>query len=237
MLPPVRRSPYVIRVVPIDTTLTKEENIISNWVLSLVEDPMDNLFLSISGQRGERHMFESLYPHEHLFYGTIDCFVDVLNYDERARNKDTPSCFFFKTCILNPGYMHIKGTKSEEEYKNFKENVLQCLGVSEDRRCLKGFDMVFFPTCSNNHYFVFVYDFKNRKAVILDNLLYSSSDEAYPHLIYNLKYMFGRYLLKINHNMAFSVQYEIDFFDQYMTWKTRGNSRLWHIFDEAHGNL
>ncbi|CAI9284722.1 unnamed protein product [Lactuca saligna] len=97
MLPPVKRSPFVIREVPIDTTLTKEENIISNW---------------------------------------------------------------------NPGYMHVKGTKSEEEYKNFKENVLQCLGVSEDRRCLKGFDM---------------------------------------------KYMFGRYLLEINHNMAFSVQYEIDF--------------------------
>ncbi|CAI9266147.1 unnamed protein product [Lactuca saligna] len=30
MLPPVKRSPYVIRAVPIDTTLTKEENIISN---------------------------------------------------------------------------------------------------------------------------------------------------------------------------------------------------------------
>ncbi|CAH1440227.1 unnamed protein product [Lactuca virosa] len=189
MLPPVRRSPYVIRAVPIDTTLTKEENIISNWVFSLVEDPMDNLFLSIFGQRGERHMFESLYPHEHLFYGTIDCFVDVLNYDERARNKDTPSCFFFKTCILNPGYMHIKGTKSEEEYKIFKENVLQCLGVSEDRRSLKGFDM---------------------------------------------KYMFGRYLLEINHNMVFSVQYEIDFFDQYMTWKTRGNSNDCGIFLMRH---
>ena len=60
----------------------------------------DDLFHSINGQRGERYMFESLCPGEFLFSGTIDCFVEVLNYDERARNLDTPSCFFFKTAVL-----------------------------------------------------------------------------------------------------------------------------------------
>lgn len=52
------------------------------------------------------------------------------------------------------------------------------------------------------------------------------------------KYMFGRYLQEINHNMAFAVQYEIDFVDQYMTWKTRGNSNDCGIFfNEAYGNV
>lgn len=40
MLPPVMRSPFVIRAVDIENNLIREENIISNWVFSLVEDPM-----------------------------------------------------------------------------------------------------------------------------------------------------------------------------------------------------
>ena len=34
-LPPVLRSPFVVRAVEIDSNLTKEENIKSNWLLSL----------------------------------------------------------------------------------------------------------------------------------------------------------------------------------------------------------
>ncbi|CAH1428696.1 unnamed protein product [Lactuca virosa] len=105
-LPPVLRSPFVVRAVEIDSNLTKEENIKSNWLFSLCGNPADNLFHSINGQRGERYMFESLYPGEFLFSGTIDCFVEVLNYDERARNLDTHACFFFKTAVLDPAYMH-----------------------------------------------------------------------------------------------------------------------------------
>ncbi|CAI9290325.1 unnamed protein product [Lactuca saligna] len=40
MLPQVRRSPFVIRAVDIESNLTREENIISNWVFSLCQDPM-----------------------------------------------------------------------------------------------------------------------------------------------------------------------------------------------------
>ncbi|CAI9259225.1 unnamed protein product [Lactuca saligna] len=221
-LPPVLRSPFVVRAIKIDSNLTKEENIKSNWLFSLCGNPMDDLFHSINGQRGERYMFESLYPGEFLFSGTIDCFVEVLNYDERARNLDTPSCFFFKTAVLDPAYMHSEACKYDDVYENFKENVFHCLGESKKRRNLKGIDLVFFPACANSHYFVFVFYFKNRKAVILDNILYRSSEKPYPHLIQNLKYMFGRYLQDIKHFMAFSVMYEMEFVDQYMTWKTRG---------------
>ncbi|CAI9298457.1 unnamed protein product [Lactuca saligna] len=105
-LPPVLRYPFVVRAVEIDSNLMKEENIQSNWLFSLCGNPRDDLFHSINGQRGERYMFESLYPREFLFSRTIDCSVEVLNYDERASNLDTPSCFFFKTAILDPAYMH-----------------------------------------------------------------------------------------------------------------------------------
>ncbi|CAH1438256.1 unnamed protein product [Lactuca virosa] len=54
------------------------------------------------------------------------------------------------------------------------------------------------------------------------------------NIISNWKYMFRRYLLEINHNMVFAVQYEIDFFDHYMTWKTRGNSNDCDIFLMRH---
>ncbi|CAI9266192.1 unnamed protein product [Lactuca saligna] len=196
-LPPVLRSPFVVRAVEIDSNLTKEENIKSNWLFSLCGNPTDDLFHSINGQR-------------------------VLNYDERARNLDTPSCFFFKTAVLDPAYMHSEACKYDDVYENFKENVFHCLGESKERRNLKGIDLVFFA-CANSHYFVFVFDFKNRKAVILDNILYRSSEKPYPHLTQNLKYMFGRYLQDIKHFMAFSVMYEMDFVDQYMTWKTRAH--------------
>ncbi|CAH1435619.1 unnamed protein product [Lactuca virosa] len=125
-LPPVLRSPFVVRAVEIDSNLTKEENIKSNWVFSLCGNPTDNLFHSINGQRGERYMFESLYPGKYLFSGTIDCFVEVLNYDERVMNLDTPACFFFNTIVLDPAYMHSKACKSDDEYNNFKENVVHC---------------------------------------------------------------------------------------------------------------
>ncbi|CAI9266197.1 unnamed protein product [Lactuca saligna] len=197
-LPPVLRSPFVVRAVEIDSNLTKEENIKSNWLFSLCGNPMDDLFHSINGQRGERYMFESLYPGEFLFSGTIDCFVE------------------------DPAYMHSEACKYDDVYENFKENVFHCLGESKERRNLKGIDLVFFA-CANSHYFVFVFDFKNRKAVILDNILYRSSEKPYPHLTQNLKYMFGRYLQDIKHFMAFSVMYEMDFVDQYMTWKTRAH--------------
>lgn len=48
------------------------------------------------------------------------------------------------------------------------------------------------------------------------------------------KYMFGRYLQDIKHFMAFSVMYEMEFVDQYMTWKTRGNSNDCGIFLMRH---
>ncbi|CAI9266776.1 unnamed protein product [Lactuca saligna] len=120
--PPVLRSPFFVRAIEIDSNLTKEENIKSNWLFSLCGNPTDDLFHSINGQRGERYMFENLYPGEFLFSGTIDCFVEVLNYDERARNLDTPSCFFFKTAVLDHAYMHSEACKYDE-YQNYKENV------------------------------------------------------------------------------------------------------------------
>ena len=46
--------------------------------------------------------------------------------------------------------------------------------------------------------------------------------------------MFGRYLQDIKHFMAFSVMYEMEFVDQYMTWKTRGNSNDCGIFLMRH---
>ena len=38
-LPPVLRSPFVVRAVEIDSNLTKEENIKSNWLFSLCGNP------------------------------------------------------------------------------------------------------------------------------------------------------------------------------------------------------
>ncbi|CAI9284775.1 unnamed protein product [Lactuca saligna] len=136
--------------------------------------------------------------------------------------------------FVDLAYMHSEACKYDDVYENFKENVFHCLGESKERRNLKGIDLVFFPACANSHYFVFVFYFKNRKAVILDNILYRSSKKPYPHLTQNLKYMFGRYLQDIKHFMAFSVMYEMEFVDQYMTLKTRGNSNDCGIFLMRH---
>lgn len=234
ILPPSKRSPFVERVVDIDSSLTKDENSLSNWVFSISGDPSETVFKTETGQIGQRHMFESLCPHEHPFSGVIDCFVEVLNYNERFRNMDTPSCFFFKTYVMTPSYMDFGGYVNQASYNCFKENLEHCLGESEEKRKLKGFDLVFFPACRDKHYFVYVFDFKKRRMLILDNILYLTPEDPFQNVTRNLKNMFGRYLEEKKHHMASSVQYDINPENQYMTWKTSNNWNDCAIFAIRH---
>ncbi|KAL4571455.1 hypothetical protein LXL04_018215 [Taraxacum kok-saghyz] len=222
---PANRSPYKQRAICLTSRLTHKEKIISDFVFNLKNEPLDEIMITDNGYAIFSYIFESLFPDQHIAYGVIDIWVHILNLKELERDVinsprglfipiDLTISFIFYLSYKSSAYLEIvpynkdpyirRATNymtNEERYAMFKSKFEQLFQNQVDKT-LRGIDMVFFPVIRSNHIYLYVFDLKNTKVAVLDNLISDEVfSEKYVHLKTLIRY-FIRYLQEVNHTRS-----------------------------------
>ncbi|KAI3783984.1 hypothetical protein L1987_43075 [Smallanthus sonchifolius] len=94
-------SPYVQRVVQLNTKRENIEDRIAEWIFASIKDPWIFVFQNATGTSIPRICMESFHPNEYLHVNTITCWSLVLNNEEiyRSRAHVTKTLLFYMLVI------------------------------------------------------------------------------------------------------------------------------------------
>ncbi|XP_035830500.1 uncharacterized protein LOC110945114 isoform X2 [Helianthus annuus] len=108
------RSPYCNRVTDLYEPLLARDQTIICYLLAPVGDIGTLIYKSDSGVETLKIIFETFHPSQYISYGGMDAFVDVLNFEEKKRDKkSSPYRLFLPTTILQDEMFEPKITDSD----------------------------------------------------------------------------------------------------------------------------
>ncbi|XP_035845347.1 uncharacterized protein LOC110933857 [Helianthus annuus] len=108
------RSPYCNRVTDLYEPLLARDQTIICYLLAPVGDIGTLIYKSESGVETLKIIFETFHPSQYISYGGMDAFVDVLNFEEKKRDKkSSPYRLFLPTTILQDEMFEPKITDSD----------------------------------------------------------------------------------------------------------------------------
>ncbi|MFS7951845.1 hypothetical protein Hanom_Chr07g00600001 [Helianthus anomalus] len=81
------RSPYCNRITNLYEPLLDRDQTIVCYLLAPVEDIGTLIYKSESGFEALKIIFESFHPSQYIASSGVDAFVDVLNFEEKKRDK------------------------------------------------------------------------------------------------------------------------------------------------------
>ncbi|KAL8257632.1 hypothetical protein R6Q59_029673 [Mikania micrantha] len=186
----VNRSPYIIREVDINKGISKEEDMIWNYIFkeNIVEKAksgeknynMEFLFRSLNDVNITRKELRSLKVDTEVYNNIIDGWVEVLNFKERFRSSSSPYRLFLHTKIVVDRMLNSLESTAEDRYKKFKSKIQGSIRGNKDLIDLKALDMVLFPMMEYNHYYLLIFELKHLGICVIDNF-----DDSVP--LVNLK--------------------------------------------------
>ncbi|KAJ0660520.1 hypothetical protein HanOQP8_Chr14g0538691 [Helianthus annuus] len=95
------RSPYCNRIVSLYEPLLDRDKTIISYLLSTIGDIGAVMYKSESGVETLKIIFESFHPSQFVASNGVDAFVDVLNYEEKKRDKkSSPYRLFLPTTLI-----------------------------------------------------------------------------------------------------------------------------------------
>ncbi|CAH1432146.1 unnamed protein product [Lactuca virosa] len=191
----VRRSPYKERAICLKTKLTKEEEMLGEWLFHLQGTEYDQLLFTINKRVVFRYVFEIFFPGEYLFPDVIDSWSELLNYNDKDRDINNSPYRVFLSVQITTKYIEDEQLpkpkkddkrkkidkkvkeqmekeakeKGEYRYNLFKKYFVDWFNGDEEKIKLKDVDLIFFPVCREEHMFLYIFNIKNPNIVILDN--------------------------------------------------------------------
>ncbi|KAF5759187.1 hypothetical protein HanXRQr2_Chr16g0738281 [Helianthus annuus] len=95
------KSPYCNRITNLYEPLLDRDQTIICYLLAPVEDIGTLIFKSESGVETLKIIFESFHPSQYIASSGVDAFVDVLNFEEKKRDKkSSPYRLFLPSTIF-----------------------------------------------------------------------------------------------------------------------------------------
>lgn len=164
------RSPYVKRQVLLRIALTTDEKKAHEFCLAAFRGPDDTLYQSETGNTILRAGLENLAGKEHVFRRVIDGWVDILNYEERYRNINSPRRLFYKTTVLEDGVLLYDIYNFKQRFQIFSENLAAAANNNMENVNQKNVDLIYFPLMQQRHYYCVVFNLKMNTIEILDNI-------------------------------------------------------------------
>lgn len=164
----------------------------------------DDIFETVFEKATKRFVIISLHPGVKIHCNVIDCWTEVLNFDEQKRSINSPYRLFCNTSLIVSSYIYMFCIQLLEDYKivynNFillqqTENMLNDEQMDDTTRSLmfqsnlmamlsefehgvmdlKTFDIVLFPIVEKDHYYLVCFDLKNPAIQVIDNIHESHS--------------------------------------------------------------
>ncbi|KAI7736470.1 hypothetical protein M8C21_030872 [Ambrosia artemisiifolia] len=152
------KSAYIQRQVVMKNKITKDENIIAQFVFAATEATHDVVFEPADETPYFKVVFECLYPGITLSSNVLDAWSHVLNQDEKKKAPGSPFRLFVQTNILpsdcfKPQYDDLKRMDTMTENLN--------LALSKnDIKLINEVDLLFMPIVSSEHIYVICFNMK-----------------------------------------------------------------------------
>lgn len=170
-------SPFNERAVSVTDKLSTEEKELYQWLLSSSDGSENDVLFDNENVVARRSDLKTLMPQAYLTSDVLNAWTCHLNFQERLRSHSSPRRFFFTTYPCSFTIVDTPWGWSEQQVRDlFISRVEAEMEVAEDF-FFGSIDMVFFPICHALHFYVIVFDLKNRAVVLLDN---SSAMEGEP---------------------------------------------------------
>ncbi|GJU65133.1 ulp1 protease family, C-terminal catalytic domain-containing protein [Tanacetum coccineum] len=164
-------SPYMNKTTKVLPKITRLEFIVGNSLFAMRGDKIEHVFETSSGLEkvfGIRLNMETLAPGLWIEANVVDCWGEVLNYEDRFRKAGSLSRHFSPLATLSM----FDGTYAtdEERWENFSAQVSAQFKDNVNGLALNGIDLAFFPICLSGHFYVVVFSLtKTTSMTILDN--------------------------------------------------------------------
>ncbi|GKB88246.1 ulp1 protease family, C-terminal catalytic domain-containing protein, partial [Tanacetum coccineum] len=198
----------------------------------------ETVFETTSGEEkvlGIRLNMETLSPGLCIDANVVDCWAEILNYEDRFRKDGSLSRHFFPTgCITKSMF---DGTLStyEEKWKSFAAEVSAQFKDNVGGLALSGIDLAFFPICFSGHFYVVVFSITNTTSMtILDNMDSGATyDSKYKQPCDLLKKLFASHLRLYGHERHSKIG-RLKARIPKLKWKTKANVKDYGIFSMLH---
>ncbi|KAD6795553.1 hypothetical protein E3N88_06449 [Mikania micrantha] len=175
-----------------------------------------DIFATENGTRSTHFNFNSLLPRQEVFNDVIDCWVAVLNFEEKNRSPSSLRRLF---CPTTPFYGWVPDNSDETDetrYAFFETHLHAVLEGNEKLYDLKQFDVVLFPIFEKRHFYLMSFDLKNPCIRLIDNMHASQCliifrddvDYLKKSTCYKVKYIFLLHLKKVNHPKVKELEWQ-----------------------------
>ncbi|CAH1412895.1 unnamed protein product [Lactuca virosa] len=180
-------------------------------------DTDENEDMKLDTKRGYmlgRGMIETMQPRLWVHAHVIDAWTDILNYEENLKSNSTMNRYFFDTSMVIQ-FIFDKNIPFNERFDKFESNIKDAM--KKDKELLTFEKVHLEPT-------VDVID--NRNSV-------AKFSRAYRDAPNELKILFSRYLIRVNHKSASTLE-GVEPERVNMNWRTRDNHVECGVFCMRH---
>ncbi|PWA43308.1 hypothetical protein CTI12_AA536770 [Artemisia annua] len=215
-------SPYQYTPVNPQVNISKDEQIVSRTLFAMTGPAWEHIFKSGRGDFLIHFDMETITPNLEISTNVIDVWSQILNVLELYKEDDTLSSrYFFKISVINPLYFIEKHT-DEEKLEAFTKSVDQSFRNDEKHlKSLETFDILFFPVCRENHFYLICADFKNGSFRVIDNSSNGTDfEERYKSVPEEIKKVLVAYLDQVKHPKTKRIRNTKPI---RMKWRTKNN--------------
>ncbi|KAJ0798156.1 putative Ulp1 protease family catalytic domain, papain-like cysteine peptidase superfamily [Helianthus annuus] len=185
-------------------------------------------------------MFKSLNVGNEVSDGIIDCWAEVLNFQEKRKSREAYSRQFFGTKVVFPWMLTTDEGGVEARMHKFR---LGIKGAVNRVDCVPDFrnqDIVFFPILEHKHFYLVVFELRDPGIYVIDNdkarqgqLIEDSVYYLHKDTAYKIKDMFVQYLREVGNPRADDIEY-CNIQRMPVPWATTANTTDCGIFLMRH---
>ncbi|KAJ0609157.1 putative papain-like cysteine peptidase superfamily [Helianthus annuus] len=184
-IPYVNKSPFLRRGVDINEDTSKDDNRIWDYIRNdeglmymlhgdssrkeTMKINLELLYRSSADVDASRRMFKTLSAGALVIDRIIDCWAEVLNYEEQFRALGSTNRLFMGTRVVFEWMLLDQKMHREKRMDRFRKNMQGGMHGNTKLFDLRSFDMVLFPILEAGHYYLLVFEMKNPAITLIDN--------------------------------------------------------------------
>ncbi|KAL3648725.1 hypothetical protein CASFOL_005128 [Castilleja foliolosa] len=162
------KSPFQTRAVDSNEYIVREDKELCYWIMNNIDLSREEVVFATGDLEIQREDFISMGAGVYINATIIDIWCKVLNHKESLRAPSSPCRLFLPTsacagCVFGGGDWTM-GQRQALFNDNLNAEIRTVDGLN-----VKAIDMLFFPICQSDHFYVICFDLKLRHAEILDN--------------------------------------------------------------------
>ncbi|KAL3638093.1 hypothetical protein CASFOL_017963 [Castilleja foliolosa] len=219
------KSPYQTRAVDSNEYIVREDKELCYWIMNNIDLAREEVVFATGDLEIQREDFISMGAGVYINATIIDIWCKVLNQKVSLRAPSSPCRLFLPTSACAGCVFGGQDWTMEQRQALFNDNLNAEIRTTDGLN-VKDIDMLFFPICQSDHFYVICFDLKLRRAEILDNspaLEDADITTKYSHIPTTLGGMVKTFLESSGINIKAQFLKKLNFDRLKMHWRDENN--------------